>query len=539
MEYVKIKSEQNKESFLKDLENWKKDLKRINKILRSVSPVRNPKSIYPSEKLNPQDIDKIKKEYSEGLSKFKEAHSIVNKFRNNFETWVYKKLLVKKYDPEHTESYYERRVREDAWSAILSVDTYKLFPETYNYDLDKHIYAPEHIKKKEQDASINRHNKAFKIAFESIKEFLDQNIIDESSNSYEQEQVQVGPVNVVITPYGRKEFYDKYVKIFFSNLKSAISKIKKAGLERVLKGLNITIKFISEGDAAGKYTFPDIDIFLSSIGGYEESVVIHEIGHRFYHDLLSKKAQSFWDNGIYNPMATIEEKDVEKFVNLFIANDIEKFRELKHTQRKKYLMPLIKKSNLSQIEKSKFLEIASRLTVFDVDESVDSFKDKLAKRVSGTKVHLEFISEYARKNSDEAFSESFAKYLGYGSGKLGEYTLDLFKRTIKLGDTNFKGNTMKYVNIKSNDKEINIPDINIENKGDLIRATNRILDYLYRNRNNNINSLSVDVLNKITDLIFNDIDLKRVENIINQKPGFTADYNKNEERLYIKTPEKL
>ncbi len=238
-------------------------------------------------------------------------------------------------------------------------------------------------------------------------------------------------------------------------------------------------------------------------------------------------------------MATIEEKDVEKFVNLFIANDIEKFRELKHTQRKKYLMPLIKKSNLSQIEKSKFLEIASRLTVFDVDESVDSFKDKLAKRVSGTKVHLEFISEYARKNSDEAFSESFAKYLGYGSGKLGEYTLDLFKRTIKLGDTNFKGNTMKYVNIKSNDKEINIPDINIENKGDLIRATNRILDYLYRNRNNNINSLSVDVLNKITDLIFNDIDLKRVENIINQKPGFTADYNKNEERLYIKTPEKL
>ncbi len=440
MEYVNLISV-SKEDLLKGFTNWKKDLKRMTKIYRSIEDSK-PTGLGTTE----YERGINKKHNSEQLVKFKEAKKLFITFTNNFENWVYKTLLPN-IDREE-QGWLHKSVRKLAWTALNDIHPDTLFPESYNPNIEKHVDSPESVSRKKKDNYVNKYNKSFKLALDAIEEYIN---TDEESNEFlydQDEQFQVGGIDVIVKRDNRTKGMDKYLKIFISELKKAIIKVKKAKLGKALKGLLVNVVFDSSMPQAGSFDFPNITINLGSVGAYEEVVFLHELGHRFYYELLSGAARKYWDTNIVNPMTTIEDRDVDTFMSKFVT-DLDKLQEMKFSKRKKYLRSLVKKANLSKIDKAKFSEIASRLPTIGYDDTIEDLKSKLKSRVVGERVHLEYISEYARKNSSEAFSEVFALYLANSKGKLGEWTQDLFKRTMKLGDSKFKAN-VEYVRIKEN-----------------------------------------------------------------------------------------
>ena len=55
----------------------------------------------------------------------------------------------------------------------------------------------------------------------------------------------------------------------------------------------------------------------------------------------------------------------------------------------------------------------------------------------GQRIHIEFITDYAKKNGEEAFCEAFALWV-LQRGKLGEWTRAFFKEVASSGGANIK-----------------------------------------------------------------------------------------------------
>jgi len=415
-----------KERVLKEIERWKKDLKRMSKIYRGIN--------WQQDYTEDPDIAKAnKKEYA----KFIEAKKLFNVFSKSFNNRVYKHILPKK-DTED-ESLSHTKARKDAWTAYISL--VDLFPDEYSRKSDKHLPAPWQLTKKEKDRKINKYNKAFKKAFDSLIEFTEEITEDKYPQT---EQFQISNIPIILHNWGRDKDHEESIEIFINRMKVAINKIKKAGFGKVLKGLSVIADFETGRDASGTYDNADdtLKIKLAMLGGYEPYTLIHELGHRFYYRILSKKAREYWDKIIQGKRTTIEDEDILDFINTFIKPEFDKLKEFKFSKRKKYLKKKVKKADITKEKEAKYLEMIARLPIRG------KILEGLKSRVGGEIIHFEFITDYARKNPEEAFAEAFAEYIDEGPGKLGEWTRDFFKRIVRHGNVDIRSSQQLLFNSK-------------------------------------------------------------------------------------------
>jgi len=418
----------------KNIDNWKKDLKRMTKIYRSFS----------WERIDYYDSDEEKKSKNKSntkeLKKFSEARKLFSIFDRNFDKWIYKNLLHK----EENEGYYYEQVRTKAWTALMSLTS--LFPDDYDSTIDKHVPAPWRLSTKERNNNIQKYNRNFKIAWEAIETFVNSDEFQSEQKFPKKEQMKIEGVTFILDNWGRKDDDDKRINIFIRNIALAIKKIKKAGFGKILNGLVITGDFVDSGGVSGTYneSTDKLEIKLRSLfGGMEPGVLIHEIGHRFYYRTISKRVRDYWDSTIYNKSTIIKKEDIEYFVKTYHDKMIElkDDKDFDRFEIKTWLLKDIEKSKVSLELKSKLKKMVEELPLIRVE--TDEFLRRVMDRMQHMRIQLETISDYANTSAVEAYAEAFRIYVDKGPNALGPWTKDFFKRIARYG----------YVNIFENAKD--------------------------------------------------------------------------------------
>jgi hypothetical protein len=420
-EKIEMTGEKQKDKWLKEIEKWKSDLRKMTKIYKSI----------PSE-----DTPKAKK-------MFKEARKLFVIFRINWEKW-YTQFIKDRYidGQSNKEDYYSKEARVTSWQAEMAIGS--LFPNRWDYKTKKDVDAPWELDSgyRKGDTRKNKiivYQKAFKKAFDSIEELIKYRFEYVSANKID--QINVAGVNVIITTdQDTGDYTRKGIKMFIDILPEAVKRIKKSGFGQSLKGLTVKLKMESgnrgDGSTAGEYFSYDdtLAIYKWGLTGKTDAlrVLVHEMGHRYF-KRLSKKAQDAWGDAIHNSFINIESKDIKKFIDNYIGkypkNDEGKWS--------------IKKADRIAIEK----EIknnernpdtrAKMLFMIRNNHGLYTTEDRLRDEFEGERIHREMISDYARKNTEEAFCEAFAFWV-IKPNHLGSWTKSFFKEIVRSGGMDIK-----------------------------------------------------------------------------------------------------
>lgn len=419
-EKIELTGEKNKDKWLKQLEGWKSDLRKMTKIYKSLKAEDTPKAI----------------------KAFNEARKLFNRFRDNWEKW-HTQFTKKKYVPgaKNEESFYAEQVRINGWQAEMSITD--LFPESYDYRIDKHVPSPWQLDKagyRKGDTRKNKilvYQKAFKKAFSSVEDLMKYQFDLVTPDIIE--KINVAGVNIIVTKdKDTGEFSRKNLKMFMNILPKAIQVIKKSGFTEPLKGLTVKLRLTerSSGDKGGEYLLSSDTIAIYKWGmadkGSALHTLVHELGHRYYRKSLNEKARTAWSNTIWKRFVTVEKNHVEEFFNKYIKNKFNQNNKEEYlidkTDRSKVDI-LIKKNENDPTSKAIFLQLIHSILY---STSLDKLSDEI-----GERIHIEFITDYAKKNSEEAFCEAFAFWV-LKRRKLGEWTRAFFKEIVRSGGANIK-----------------------------------------------------------------------------------------------------
>lgn len=412
----------------KEIEQWKKDLRKMSKIYKDFNWIQIKR-----HSMTDTEIQKAEKHNKKELKKYKEAANLYNTFRNNLEDWLYKDVMSVK-DRKDMDHPMVKDFKEKSWQALHYIGTSTLFPDTYDYRKDDHVPAPWLLDDRKKKNHMQNYNRYFRAMWDAIEDYLNWKEEDEEEKYPSKEQINVDGVNITLDNYGREERHEKLINLFISGLQSAIKKIKNKGFGKALKNLSITLDFF-ETNASGSYSYPtdELKIYIGMFGAWGDDVIIHEIGHRYYHRFLPKRAQEYWESVIYKHVTTINKNDI----NLFIDTYYDKIKNwFENDEGRSYIRSSIEKdiekSKFELRTKSVFNYIVDKLPVFTDD--ITSYRNKLESKFLNTTINLEKITDYANKNSWEAFAEAFMLYIGKGPKSLGPWTRDFFKRVSTYGD---------------------------------------------------------------------------------------------------------
>lgn len=394
-----------------EVDQWKSDLRKMTKIYKSIPAAEDDKQ----------------------LELFQEARQLFNAFRQNFEEWVYKRLLPTL--DKKTETWAERNVRSEAWDAIAALSG--IFPQQWNYKTDLHEDAPWELKRK-IETTIRRYQRAFTDAFKAIDVYVE----DEQrkgktppTSGPRYEKHLVAGVQVLIDAFGRGEdpSLEEDIAGFLSQLDRFAKRIVKAGFGMALEGLTATVAFAESdtlktpGLVAGKYLAvkDSIEIyplgFISSDGG----TFTHEVGHRFWYKQLSGPARERWSEMFDARTQTITAEDVEEFVKVY----------LKHTDLgSSGLERLVEQTEDDPVRQAKYIHLVGYSRPITLQwEDIAGLRTWLLKAAVGEKVHVEKISDYATTNPIEAFAEAFRFYVLHGAPALGPWTRWFFQEVARSG----------------------------------------------------------------------------------------------------------
>ena len=422
-EKISLTGEKDKDKWLKELEGWKSDLRKMTKIYKSVEAENTPKAV----------------------KKFKEGMKLFGTFRENWERW-YTQFIKKKFVPgeDNTESIYSKEARVKGWQAEMAINN--IFPDDYNDgkftprpDL---LDYPRYDKGDTRKNKIIRYQKAFKHAFKAIEELIKYQFELVTPDS--RDQINVAGINLLITQdKDTSDWAKKKLKLFIDTLPKAVKAIKAAGFKDSLKGLTVKLRLTDRpghgGDKGGEYISYEDTLALYTWGMADKQkalhTLVHEIGHRFYRRSLPKKAQDAWSSAIWKKFIHVEKHHVEAFFRKYIEgkfppkwDDPNEFTDIKKPERNK-LTDLVKKNENDPNTKAVYQYLVQTISWST------SLKELLS--YEGERIHIEFITDYARKNTEEAFCEAFALWVG-ARGKLGEWTRDFFKEVVRSGGANIK-----------------------------------------------------------------------------------------------------
>jgi hypothetical protein len=441
MKFSTYLNESKESDLLKKLNQWKKDLRKMTKLYRSLEASSDPKAI----------------------RQFKEAHKYWITFRQNWEKWVNIELLVDKKDRLPTDIPSEEKQRKEemkvaTWQAEMSIND--LFPETYSFQLHKHVEAPweldsaRHRKGDTRKNKIIVYQKAFKKAFDAIEDYIKYHA--EVVNTVKKtERVNVKGINVLIS--GMKEDEDpngpnmKRIKKFIQNdLPKAVELIKKEKIKQTLKGLTIELTLSGaksvgvQSGAGGSYNYTTDWLRMYPMGMGSDSIptIVHELGHRYYYRDLPRKAASAWEDAINKKSIQIKNNHMEDFWNKYVL-PYAKSDEWEFKWNKKSVIPIIKKKEDNPNLEAIYLYLAHNLSTFFMDrmsqeERDKKIKDRFKERNKDEWIPLEFITDYARTNASEAFAETFKLWVIGKKGRLGEWTRAFFKEIVRSGGANIR-----------------------------------------------------------------------------------------------------
>lgn len=375
--------------------------------------------------------------------KFMTLRKAFTTFKTNFDKWVYGKILSNKNVKDETLG--QDDVRKKAWDFIIDLELYKMFPESYEYELEKHIPMPwddgmNETHKKRYINKYQRRWRQFKEAFEFLVEYGSERL-----KKKEDEQIQIAGVNILIK--NKQEENEKTLKKYISHFKKVVAQVKKAGMGKALQGLQMNINFdvsteqdiyATYGDLVGGSYSPDKDqlnIFPLGMGRrIDDDTFIHEIGHRYWYRHVPERAKDAWEKKINQRVVKVDIDHIDKFMKLYYRDEYESFQMRKDIEKD------IEKNIEDPTEKLVFTYLSKNTPLFDVKDgdTKTAYREFLIKRAKGEEIPLEWITDYGRTNPVEAFAEAFKLWIGGSKGKLGEWTRAWFKNIVAKGGVNIK-----------------------------------------------------------------------------------------------------
>jgi hypothetical protein len=428
-EKISLTGERNKDKWLKELEGWKSDLRKMTKIYKSVEAENTPKAV----------------------KKFKEGMKLFRTFRENWERW-YTQFTKKKFVPgeDNTESIYSKEARVKGWQAEMAINN--IFPDDYNDG--KFTPRPDLLDRPRYNKGDTRKNKiivyqkAFKNAFNAMEELIKYQFELVTPDS--RDQINVAGINLLITQdKDTGDWAKEKLKMFIDTLPKAVKAIKQSGFKDSLRGLTVKLRLTErpgQGEKGGEYITHEDTLAIYAWGMADKQTalhtLVHEIGHRFYRRTLPKNAQDAWSSAIWKKFVHIEKYHIEDFFRKYIEGKFEKkwddpneYTEIKKPERNK-LMDSIKKNENDPNTKAVYQYLVQTISWST------SLKELLS--YEGERIHIEFITDYARKNTEEAFCEAFALWV-VARGRLGEWTRDFFKEVVRSGGANIKESKMDLI----------------------------------------------------------------------------------------------
>jgi hypothetical protein len=420
--------DQYKDHFLKQLNKWDSDLSKLTKAYKTLKAD-------PYEKADPKEV-----------KKFIMLKKAFITFSNNFEKWVYKSILdnakIKK------ESYFQKEVRTTAWTFLRTgLYDYEMFPSSYDYDNNKHYPNPNALLERDKKKYITRYQRfwrKFKEAFIELVEYEAEKIDEVRPD----EIINVSGINIVIKNR-TKDYGDEYVKNFMKHVKRVTQLMKKEGLSKAIKDLDVELNFSTEGIdsnvnflTGGGYRKENDKLYIFPLGlrdKLSDSTLIHEIGHRYWYKHVPERAKKAWKDKIETQVITVTGDHIRKFFDEYWDKE---WGFPYHKEFKK-LIKDIKDPTLKIV----FTFLEDNRPYYDVKDGRDKktvYIEHMMKHSKGEQVPLEWISDYGRTDEKEAFAEVFKLWVGGAKGKLGPWTRAFFKEIVRTGGANIKEEELIY-----------------------------------------------------------------------------------------------
>ena len=410
-EKIEFTGVENKDKILKQVDKWKKDLRKLTKIYRSLDV--------------PEDNSDIKE--------WRDTRKYFSNFRKKFEEWVYDFLLDKE-DPKD-ENYFEREVRSKCWQAIMEIGD--IMKEGYDAPTKQHgLDYNKTLKNREK--KIREYNKKFNEAFKSINDWL-KNETDEFKRFEKIKSFNYLGVDLIFD-FGKDEDIKKWLpkmEDFVKNLKSLLDRVKDKNLEFLLKDLRVKLS-LKDKDVGGRYD-PTDDIITMTMWSFSDKntnkVFFHELSHRFWFMSLPEELRNKWKNVINQSKTQITKEHIKEFVDKYYP-----FKEVPGIWKIEGNEEDLRNFFMSKNEHSEKIAIYAHLAdnfnhrlsrkLKDGEDIKDQVITSYYEDVLGNTISAQYISEYANTDPSEAWAEAMGIWLTYQIGRLPSlirYTLkDIF-----------------------------------------------------------------------------------------------------------------
>lgn len=448
---VEMTGDQHKDYFMSLLNKWDTDFSKMTKAYKALK-VPNIREFY--QEPSNEWARTLKKDFMNhpDMKKFLMMRKAFQTFINNFESWVYSKILSGK--TASNENYFQKQVRTTAWMVIIDTGS-ALFPDEWqgvNFDstqgAGKYIPAPWSLdsthKGNSRKQNITRYQGRWRKFKEAFTELI-QNQAEEINKAPKDEQIQKFGINIVIK--NKTKEYEKYVETFIDSLKDVTSAIKKNGFSKVLRDFYIELNFdvASEpsifsryGDmVGGAYDYSKDKLFIFPLGitrRISDSTLIHELAHRYWFKYIPDKAKQAWKAKFESQSIVVTLPYIDKFFEMF-------FDEKWGFPTKKEIKQKIDKQINNPTLKIVFEFLADNTPIYDPKEGESRYEEYwqfFEKRARGQQIPLEWITDYGRTNEVESFAEAFKLWVGGVKGKLGPWTRAFFKEIVSTGGVNIR-----------------------------------------------------------------------------------------------------
>jgi len=404
---------------VKDIDRWKKDLRRMTKIYRSIKPV---------------DSYNDPEGYRRAQEVAKEAKALWRTFTERFETWGYRVLLprVKKEDRE---SSFEANIRSAVSDAAYRTWPSELFPEVRSRDGS--FQKDPDIDLSELKSRRNRRVKSYQRAFVKLFSWVESYINSVGGGALKRrapiETYQApGGMTVVLDTHGMQEegeagyeYAKESLEKFIRGIDAiGVKPIQRAGFGKALKGLTLHVSFDRSDLVAGMYSATDDVLTIYPLGlGRDAKTFVHEVGHRFYYRDLQPNARKHWEETIEGRVAAIEAGDVRDYVDTFL-------RPKKWPPTSRELAVEIQRADLDPVTEAKYLKLTSMGMITPDTNEVQS---RLMDMFVGERVQLDEITAYGTTNPTEAFAEAFTLWVKEGPSSVTPWTQNFFRVITRSG----------------------------------------------------------------------------------------------------------
>lgn len=299
------------------------------------------------ETITVKDIDQLKKEFGMFMKNFSriqnardlyEVHKASMLWAENLDEFVYKRLIgagTKRHNEPQNEQLrkkiwaividmkyaFDIELREIPYELRTKTDQHNII-DTYGGELKtlwEYIYPIWVSKKKNKYQKLARIGReAFPLLYEYLSSFENSMVSDAAATITK----IIDGVKFVIR---YTEGDDKYIQMAHNMIKpiqKAFGIIKKAGLGLSLQGLIINFHFAynAVSDAGGFYDPSkkrEISFQKATSVATIIETTIHEVGHRYFYEYLTKSNKDIWEDFVENNRHNFTEFEVKQIIGYF------------------------------------------------------------------------------------------------------------------------------------------------------------------------------------------------------------------------------